>query len=76
VAMAPAPVVGIGGVLEPQQLAEIAASGASAGCGVRGHAPQAVHPPQAWQQAWRDGCAALRFHAPRWPLPGLAVKPD
>ncbi|WP_457354035.1 bifunctional hydroxymethylpyrimidine kinase/phosphomethylpyrimidine kinase [Roseateles sp. P5_D6] len=74
VAMAPAPVVGIGGVLEPQQLAEIAASGASAGCVVRGLAPGATHLPQAWQRAWRDGRGALPFHAPHWPLPGLPVK--
>jgi len=75
-AMAPAPVVGIGGVLEPQQLAEIAACGASAGCVVRGLAPGAAHPPQAWQQAWCDGRAAPPFAASPWLLPGLPVKLD
>ncbi|MDE2456239.1 MAG: bifunctional hydroxymethylpyrimidine kinase/phosphomethylpyrimidine kinase, partial [Burkholderiales bacterium] len=36
VAMAPAPVVAIGGVLEPEQLERLAAAGATAGCVVRG----------------------------------------
>ena len=75
VAMAPAPVVGIGGVLEPQQLAEIAASGASAGCVVRGLAQGAAHAPQDWQQAWRNGSEAMPFEAPSWPSPCLPVKP-
>ncbi len=34
--MAPAPVVGIGGILEPAQLQAVAASGAAGGCIVRG----------------------------------------
>jgi len=75
-AMAPAPVVGIGGVLEPQQLAEIAASGASAGCVVRGLAAGASHSPQAWQQAWREGAARRPPNPPCWPSPSLAFKPD
>lgn len=74
-AMAPAPVVGIGGVLAPQQLADIAASGASAGCVVRGLAAGAMHGPQAWAAAWREGQATAPGAAPGWPSPCLPVKP-
>lgn len=73
-AMAPAPVVGIGGVLEPRQLAEIASCGAQAGCVVRGLAAGANHPPQAWQQAWREGSDRPALDGPRWPLPSLPIK--
>lgn len=75
-AMAPAPVVGIGGVLEPQQLAEIASTGAHAGCVVRGLAAGAVHSPRAWQQAWRKGREQPPRASPAWPLPSLSVTPD
>ncbi|MBA4218349.1 MAG: phosphomethylpyrimidine kinase [Methylibium sp.] len=65
--MSPAPVVGIGGVLEPEQLAAVAASGASAGCVVRG-----LHttPPARWLQAWQQGLAQPRVR-PGWPTPSL-----
>ncbi|MGM9480189.1 bifunctional hydroxymethylpyrimidine kinase/phosphomethylpyrimidine kinase [Roseateles sp. NT4] len=73
-AMAPAPVVGIGGVLEPHQLREIATGGARAGCVVRGLAPGGTHSPRDWQQAWHQGCDAQPTKAPAWPLPSLPVK--
>lgn len=69
-AMAPAPVVGIGGVLAPAQLADIAAQGASAGCVVRGLAAGSAHPPAAWLAAWA-GAAATGPRAPGWPHPTL-----
>jgi thiamine monophosphate synthase len=76
-AMAPAPVVGIGGVLEPNQLTQIASSGASAGCVVRGLAPGAFHSPQVWLKAWEEGRRnGSARAAPCWPSPSLAVKPD
>jgi len=69
-AMAPAPVVGIGGVMAPEQLASIAATGASAGCVVRG---LRTIEPAAWQQAWREGQVAVGANAAiGWPHPSLA----
>ncbi len=75
VAVAPAPVVGIGGVLEPGQLADIAACGAGAGCVVRGLEADSAHSPQAWQKAWQRGREAVPSRAPAWPCPSLPVKP-
>jgi len=69
-AMAPAPVVGIGGVLAPGQLAALAAAGASAGCVVRG---LKEIEPAAWQKAWRQGRAASAATAPGWPQPSLGA---
>ncbi|HEY8876101.1 MAG TPA: PfkB family carbohydrate kinase [Roseateles sp.] len=69
-AMAPAPVVGIGGVLESAQLAEIAAHGAAAGCVVRGLAAGGPHSPRAWREAWERGLSA-RSDAACWPHPSL-----
>lgn len=66
-AMSPAPVVGIGGVLAPPQLAQLAASGAAAGCVVRG---LAEHPVPAWQAAWRDGLEEPCTPG-GWPHPSL-----
>lgn len=53
--MAPAPVVGIGGILEPAQLHAVAAAGAAGGCVVRGlgEDPSVMLP--AWLAAWREG---------------------
>ncbi|KQY81046.1 PfkB family carbohydrate kinase [Pelomonas sp. Root1444] len=68
-AMAPAPVVGIGGVLAPEQLAHIAAQGAAAGCVVRGLAPGSAHTPQHWMAAWQSGAA--QSHAAGWPHPSI-----
>jgi hydroxymethylpyrimidine kinase/phosphomethylpyrimidine kinase/thiamine-phosphate diphosphorylase len=56
--MAPAPVVGIGGILAPEQLRDVAASGAAGGCVVRGLGPAPAHTLPAWQHAWRDGSAS------------------
>jgi len=67
-AMAPAPVAGIGGVLEPWQLQAIAATGASAGCVVRG-----LHTvdPAVWLQAWQEGLSAAGRAQGGWPHPSL-----
>jgi hydroxymethylpyrimidine kinase / phosphomethylpyrimidine kinase / thiamine-phosphate diphosphorylase len=68
-AMSPVPVVGIGGVLAPQQLTQIAASGAVAGCVVRGLKER---PVRDWLDAW---CSGADMHATAqagWPHPSLA----
>lgn len=70
-AMAPAPVVGIGGVLEPAQLTQVAASGARAGCVVRGLAPGARHAPRDWVEAWQAGARATGGAVTGWPQPSL-----
>jgi hydroxymethylpyrimidine kinase/phosphomethylpyrimidine kinase/thiamine-phosphate diphosphorylase len=55
--MAPAPVVGIGGILVPEQLHAVAAAGAAGGCVVRGLGNEpATHLP-AWLGAWKAGQA-------------------
>ena len=71
-AMAPAPVVGIGGVLAPSQLAELAAHGAMAGCVVRGLAAGAEHPVGEWMAAWRRGEGARIGASAGWPHPSLS----
>jgi hydroxymethylpyrimidine kinase / phosphomethylpyrimidine kinase / thiamine-phosphate diphosphorylase len=55
--MSPAPVVGIGGVLDPDQLRKVASTGAAGGCVVRGLGddPAANLPP--WLTAWANGRA-------------------
>jgi hydroxymethylpyrimidine kinase/phosphomethylpyrimidine kinase/thiamine-phosphate diphosphorylase len=53
--MAPAPVVGIGGILEPAQLQAVAAAGAAGGCVVRGLGEDPSQTLPAWLAAWRDG---------------------
>lgn len=74
VAMSPAPVVAIGGILTPPQLAAVAAAGASAGCVVRGLQAGADAGPQTWQRAWRDGQMRVRQAAQvDWPHPTLGV---
>jgi hydroxymethylpyrimidine kinase/phosphomethylpyrimidine kinase/thiamine-phosphate diphosphorylase len=70
-AMAPMPVVGIGGVLEPPQLAQVAACGAAAGCVVRG---LAAHPPADWLQAWRSGAGMPLAAEAGWPHPSLSAR--
>lgn len=78
-ALAPAPVVAIGGVLQPDQARAAAASGASAVCLVRGLAGATPPTLQAWQRAWRDGRQARADGeagpAPDWPHPSLARTP-
>lgn len=56
--MAPAPVVGIGGILEPAQLQAVAAAGAAGGCVVRGLGDDPARTLPAWQAAWQQGLAA------------------
>jgi hydroxymethylpyrimidine kinase/phosphomethylpyrimidine kinase/thiamine-phosphate diphosphorylase len=70
-AMSPVPVVGIGGVMQPQQLADVAAQGCSAGCVVRGVAPGSAHAPQDWLAAWQQGAATPS--AVGWPAPSLSA---
>jgi hydroxymethylpyrimidine kinase/phosphomethylpyrimidine kinase/thiamine-phosphate diphosphorylase len=53
--MAPAPVVGIGGILSPEQLQAVAATGAAGGCVVRGLGDNPASTLPAWRQAWSQG---------------------
>lgn len=70
-AMSPVPVVGIGGVLAPAQLSQIAATGAAAGCVVRGLAPGSGASPADWQQAWQRGLGPHPLAS--WPQPSLSA---
>jgi hydroxymethylpyrimidine kinase/phosphomethylpyrimidine kinase/thiamine-phosphate diphosphorylase len=54
-AMAPAPVVAIGGILEPEQLRQAAAHGARGGCVVRGLGADPGLTLPRWRQAWQHG---------------------
>jgi len=67
-AMSPVPVVGIGGVLTPEQLIAIATAGASAGCVVRGLTQLPVGD---WLAAWRSGAGMPLAAEPGWPHPSL-----
>lgn len=72
--MASAPVVGIGGILEPAQLRAVAATGAAGACVVRGLDRSPEHPAgrlAPWQQAWTEGCAQARVDCPELPHPTL-----
>jgi hydroxymethylpyrimidine kinase/phosphomethylpyrimidine kinase/thiamine-phosphate diphosphorylase len=71
VAMSPVPVVAIGGILEPAQLADAAACGAQAGCVVRGLQADAPHTVRDWLAAWRAGAARRSHPSPAWPSPSL-----
>ena len=53
--MAPAPVVGIGGILEPAQLQAVAETGATGGCVVRGLGDDPGLTLPAWRAAWEQG---------------------
>ncbi|GAA6140263.1 bifunctional hydroxymethylpyrimidine kinase/phosphomethylpyrimidine kinase [Hydrogenophaga sp. 5NK40-0174] len=71
--MAPAPVVGIGGVLEPDQMRAIAASGAQGGCVVRGLGEDPSRSLPAWRHAWDQGCTSSSpGAAPPLPHPTLS----
>lgn len=74
--MAPAPVVGIGGILEPEQLQAVAAAGAAGGCVVRGLGDEPRHTLPDWLQAWWRGRELQRNATPALPHPSLppAVK--
>ncbi len=69
--MSPAPVTGIGGVLEPAQLQAVAAAGAAGGCVVRGLGDDPASTLPAWQQAWNEGRQAARLPVPALPHPTL-----
>lgn len=66
--MAPAPVVGIGGILEPAQLQAVAEAGAAGGCVVRGLGAEPSNTLPAWLYAWHQG-VATRQSAAVPPLP-------
>jgi hydroxymethylpyrimidine kinase/phosphomethylpyrimidine kinase/thiamine-phosphate diphosphorylase len=74
--MAPAPVVAIGGILEPRQLRAAAASGARGGCVVRGlgadPAGTLPHFEAAWQAGCRERAGRVVAAPPGWPQPTLA----
>ncbi|MDZ4295728.1 MAG: thiamine phosphate synthase, partial [Hydrogenophaga sp.] len=70
--MAPAPVVGIGGILEPAQLQAVAAAGAAGGCVVRGLGDEPAQTLPAWLSAWQAGLARQdRTAVPALPHPTL-----
>jgi len=66
--MSPAPVVGIGGILTSEQLREVAATGAAAGCVVRGLGDKPADTLPLWLAAWAQG-VAQRGSLPVPPLP-------
>lgn len=73
--MAPAPVVGIGGILDPAQLQAVAEAGAAGGCVVRGLGDDPGLTLPAWRAAWEQGkrgCPDDRAvtHGPHPSLPG------
>lgn len=72
-ALSPAPVVAIGGVLQPDQARAAAAAGASAVCLVRGLAGATPTTLQTWQAAWAAGRATQDAGpaGPDWPHPSL-----
>lgn len=69
--MAPAPVVGIGGVLEPAQLQAMAAAGAAGGCVVRGLGDDPASTLPAWRAAWDGAHRIPRTAVPALPHPTL-----
>ncbi|WP_310459843.1 bifunctional hydroxymethylpyrimidine kinase/phosphomethylpyrimidine kinase [Sphaerotilus sp.] len=76
-AMAPVPVVGIGGLLEMAQVEAVAGSGAACACLVRALAtrPGETEPVAdrlgAAVAAWCRGCTAPSLSLPDWPRPSL-----
>ena len=73
--MAPAPVVGIGGVLEPAQFQAVAAAGAAGGCVVRGLGDQPALTLPVWRAAWQAGLSARENHATSGPAASHASFP-
>lgn len=72
--MASAPVVGIGGILTPEQLQAVAEAGAAGGCVVRGLGDEPATTLGAWLASWRAGLA--RTDAPAVPaLPHPTLPP-
>lgn len=72
--MAPAPVVGIGGILAPEQLRAVAAAGAAGGCVVRGLGEDPAHTLPQWLAAWADGQQVPREPVPSMPHPSLLAR--
>lgn len=71
-AMAPAPVVAIGGILTVDQARQAAAAGADGVCVVRGLGEAPAQTVPGFQQALRDGhAAAVVPAADAWPHPSL-----
>ncbi|MBX3608530.1 MAG: thiamine phosphate synthase [Hydrogenophaga sp.] len=75
VKMAGRPVVAIGGILAPEQLTQAAATGAAAGCVVRGLGSNPGQTLPAWQQAWTTGRLLPRPGAGPAPHPTLGSTP-
>lgn len=84
--MSPAPVVGIGGILSPDQLRAVAVAGAGGGCVVRGLGAAPAHSLHGWLEAWQTGRSArARVASPGappsrdincgWPRPSLPPAP-
>ena len=77
--MSPAPVVGIGGVLTPDQLSAVASTGAAGGCVVRGLGDHPGDTLPNWLSAWQTGAALAAAVAPcredGWPRPSLSPHP-
>lgn len=72
--MSPVPVVGIGGVLSPEQLTLLAATGAAGGCVLRGVQAGSATSLSDWLSAWQQGRSAMtRNPSPGWPQPSLAT---
>jgi len=69
--MAGAPVVAIGGVLQPAQLTEAVRGGASSVCVVRGLGDDLAATVPRWQAALTEGRAAPRLPTPDLPHPTL-----
>jgi hydroxymethylpyrimidine kinase/phosphomethylpyrimidine kinase/thiamine-phosphate diphosphorylase len=69
--MAGAPVVGIGGVLAPEQLRAVAASGAAGGCVVRGLGDDPALTLPVWREAWQAGQQDAPLPCPELPHPTL-----
>ena len=62
--ISPAPVVGIGGILAPEQLQAVAAAGAAGGCVVRGLGDDPATRIAAYLDAWQRGVADRGVHPP------------
>lgn len=70
--MAPAPVVGIGGILAPAQLQAVAETGADGACVVRGLGDDPGQTLPAWLRAWHQGRKQARTTGhPMLPHPTL-----
>lgn len=70
--MAPVPVVAIGGLLAPQQAAEVARSGAAAACLVRAVQADPAGQLPSFRLAWSEARAGgLPDPVPSWPQPSL-----